>query len=225
VLADKQAVQEVRSKQKQQYSDEDYQYLESLMYDQFFVKLHSAQLLMGESFEACMDALNADAHSGSELHVVERINLDFKVENSILSKSPILTRFKVSGQLPDLKVNFSDRKYRLFLHMIDVTVPRFGEPDQKPAQEAVSAPPDVRQRSFIQPRRLADEESISGPEESDDGSSDGNAANNDEFFEASQGEDGVSDTNLFPVNLSLNRRIASNSRASPEDVRVHVPRR
>jgi vacuolar protein sorting-associated protein 13A/C len=188
-LADKSAIQGVRAKQGRQYSDDDYRHLESLMYDKFFIKLHSAQLLMGDSFEACMDALNAEGHAGSELHVLERINLDFKAENSILSKAPNLTRFKVSGQLPDLKVNFSDRKYKLLMHMIDVTIPRLGNKDQESVQKAQPTPDD-RRRSFGPPRRSDDEESITGPE-SDIGS-DGDAANKDDvFFEAPQGEDGV----------------------------------
>lgn len=43
-LADKGAMNEVKAKEKQEYQDEDYQRLESLMYDKFYVKLESAQV-------------------------------------------------------------------------------------------------------------------------------------------------------------------------------------
>ena len=43
-LANKKAVQEISSKRKQQYSDEDYRRLESLMYDKLTVRLEAAQV-------------------------------------------------------------------------------------------------------------------------------------------------------------------------------------
>lgn len=43
-LADKSAMSEIQAKVKQEYSDEDYQRLESLMYDKYYVKLESAQV-------------------------------------------------------------------------------------------------------------------------------------------------------------------------------------
>lgn len=43
-LADKAAVGQVKAKEKQEYGDEDYQRLESLMYDKYYVKLESAQV-------------------------------------------------------------------------------------------------------------------------------------------------------------------------------------
>jgi vacuolar protein sorting-associated protein 13A/C len=69
------------------------------------------KLLMGPDIDACMDAL-ADHHGSgqSELHILERINMSFSVQNAIVN-TPSLTRFKIAGELPELQVNFSDRKY------------------------------------------------------------------------------------------------------------------
>lgn len=36
-----------------------------------------------------------------------------------------LARFKVSGKLPALQLNFSDSKYHSVLRLIDVTIPKF----------------------------------------------------------------------------------------------------
>lgn len=44
-LADKSVMNEVKAKAKQEYADEDYQRLESLMYDKYYVKLESAQVI------------------------------------------------------------------------------------------------------------------------------------------------------------------------------------
>lgn len=43
-LADKSATNEVKAKEKQEYSDEDYVRLESLMYDKYYIELESAQV-------------------------------------------------------------------------------------------------------------------------------------------------------------------------------------
>ena len=42
--ANKKALQEIQAKRKQQYTDEDYKRLETMMYDKLLVKLHSAQV-------------------------------------------------------------------------------------------------------------------------------------------------------------------------------------
>lgn len=63
---------------------------------------------MGPSLQVCLDALE-DAHghhtSGGELHILERTSLTFLAQNCILAQAPNLTRFKISGSLPTLKVN------------------------------------------------------------------------------------------------------------------------
>ncbi len=40
-----------------------------------------------------------------------------------------LARFKVSGKLPALQLNFSDSKYHSILRLIDVTIPKFVNED------------------------------------------------------------------------------------------------
>jgi hypothetical protein len=42
---DKEAIREIHLKRSQQYSEEDYRRLESLMYDKFSLRLESAQVL------------------------------------------------------------------------------------------------------------------------------------------------------------------------------------
>ena len=66
---------------------------------------------MGPSVEACMDAIE-EHHSSTEsdLHILERINMSFSIQLAIIN-APNLTRFKIAGDLPELQLNFSDRKY------------------------------------------------------------------------------------------------------------------
>ncbi|KAK0532867.1 Vacuolar protein sorting-associated protein 13 [Tilletia horrida] len=136
VLADQSQMNTIRSKYNQQYTAEDYKQLEELMYDRLFVKLESAQLVMGNDLQSCMRGLTEQSEE-HRMHLIERINIDFTVHNSILPKAPNLTKFKITGHLPMLKVNFSDRKYKSLMHMIDVSIPRFTTPDI-PTNESLS---------------------------------------------------------------------------------------
>lgn len=43
-LANKKSIKEIQMKRKQQYTDEDYKQLESMMYDKLLVRLESAQV-------------------------------------------------------------------------------------------------------------------------------------------------------------------------------------
>ncbi|VDB84480.1 unnamed protein product [Peniophora sp. CBMAI 1063] len=131
-LADKDAVQEVYNKRNQQYTDEDQARLESLMYDKFFVRLQAAQFVIGEDLGSCRHALTSPDSSKS--HLLERINIDLQLQKCIVSTAATLSRIKVAGSLPALKVNFSDAKYKSLLRLIDVTIPHFG--DDKPSPQS-----------------------------------------------------------------------------------------
>jgi vacuolar protein sorting-associated protein 13A/C len=52
-----------------------------------------------------------------------------QVQNSIVPSVVNLARFKVSGKLPALQLNFSDSKYHSALRLIDVTIPNFDNRD------------------------------------------------------------------------------------------------
>ena len=124
-LVDKQAVTSIRNKEHQNYDDEDFERLEALMYDRYHIKLESAQLLMGNTLQACMDCLSTD--TSPQIHILERINMGFKAETCIVAKAPNLTRFRITGDLPDLHIHFSDRKYKNLMRMIDVALPKFDD--------------------------------------------------------------------------------------------------
>ncbi|CAG8659401.1 16413_t:CDS:10, partial [Gigaspora rosea] len=99
----------IQSKANSKYSEADYKRLESLMYDCFSVQLSSTQLLVGQSVDRCLAQIcNSELKYG--LNVIDRINLQFLVGMSILPRAPNHTKFRVSGHLPLLKTNFSDRK-------------------------------------------------------------------------------------------------------------------
>lgn len=125
-LVDKDTMKEVQSKERDAYKDEDFKRLESLMYDKFIVKLTSMQLLIGPSIEEAKLQLR-DKNEELKMHIVEKINIDFLVQLSILPKAPNLAKLRVSGHLPLLHVAVSDTKYKRLMKLIDVALPKFGD--------------------------------------------------------------------------------------------------
>ena len=123
-LVDKETMRDIRSKQKKQYSDQDFRQLEGLMYDKFLLKLDSTQLLIGPGIEATKAQLNAK-DDPNNLHIIDRINMDFTLETSIIPKATDLTKTRISGHLPVLHASISDRKYKNLMRLIDIAIPKF----------------------------------------------------------------------------------------------------
>lgn len=96
------------------------------------------QFVIGEDLESCRRALTSTENSKS--HLLERINVDLQLQKCIVSTAATLSRFKVAGSLPALKVNFSDAKYKSLLRLIDVTIPHFGD-DEPSASSNLRLPP------------------------------------------------------------------------------------
>ncbi|KAF2203968.1 vacuolar protein sorting-associated protein-like protein vps13 [Delitschia confertaspora ATCC 74209] len=123
-LVEKEVLRDIQSKQKQQYTEEDFKQLERLMYDKFLLKLHSTQVLIGPSIEETRAQLDGNCAS-KDLHIIDRINMDFKVEICIIPKASDLTKFRISGNLPVLHASISDTKYKNLMKLIDVAIPKF----------------------------------------------------------------------------------------------------
>ncbi|KNB01705.1 hypothetical protein FOXG_04892 [Fusarium oxysporum f. sp. lycopersici 4287] len=156
-LVDQSTMKEIQSKQKQAYSDEDLKRLESVMYDKFIVKLTSTQVLIGPSVEDTKAQL-VEKTDEAHLHVVERINVDFIVETSILPKAPNLTKFKVSGHLPMLHATVSDTKYKNLMKVIDVAIPKFGGPAPRLEERKEPSRPRLKSNSSNRSRRKSQRE-------------------------------------------------------------------
>jgi vacuolar protein sorting-associated protein 13A/C len=146
-LVDKDTMKQVQDKQRQSYTDEDYKRLESLMYDKFVVKLSSTQVLIGPSIEETKAQLeNRDV--SQSMHIVDRINVDFMVETSIIPKAPNLTKVRISGHLPVLHASVSDKKYKSLMRIIDVAIPQLDEDEEEPQKSSPeSAVPNKRPRT------------------------------------------------------------------------------
>ncbi|KAL5518944.1 VPS13 [Sanghuangporus vaninii] len=144
-LANKETIREIERKRNTKYTDDDYRRLESMMYDNYSVKLIAAQFVIGNSLEDCRHALQSE-EPDPKLHILERVNIDLMAQNSIVPSARSLSRFKLSGRLPNLHVNFSDSKYKTLVRLIDVAMPRFGgdSENKRASQPTTKTKPDFQ---------------------------------------------------------------------------------
>lgn len=150
-LVDKATINDIQSKQKQQYTEEDFKRLEALMYDKFLLKLDSTQVLIGPSIEETRAQLEEGATSKS-LHIVDKINMNFNIEICIVPKASDLTKFRIGGNLPVLHASISDSKYKNLMKLIDVAIPKF-DSDQpgKQVTEGAKGPSNLKPTSEAKP--------------------------------------------------------------------------
>lgn len=151
-LVDRDTMKDVQSKQSQTFTDTDLKRLESLMYDKFLVKLTSTQLLIGPSIEETKKQL-VEKDDRQMLHIVDKINIDFVVETSIVPKAPNLTKFKISGHLPVLHISASDAKYKTLMRIIDVAIPKLDGTDDDTLANAPAKRPRLTSNASSRSQR------------------------------------------------------------------------
>jgi len=216
-LADKEATRQIHLKRNKQYNEEDYRRLESMMYDKFMLRLQSAQFVIGDDLQMCRDALVSQEHDS--LHLLERINIDLEVQNSIVPTAYNLARFKVSASLPTLQVNVSDAKYKSLMRLVDVAIPNFNGENPEPTTSpvlTVEIPQNSKPSNFPlsagifapkeTPYMIEDDEEIA-------------EAGGDQFFEADEGNGSDQpqlQQHIFELDLRVDRLRAALSKSSPD---------
>ncbi|KAG0050250.1 hypothetical protein BGZ83_004992 [Gryganskiella cystojenkinii] len=131
-LVSKEDMAVVENNHKRTLDAVDFEKLEDLMYDRFIVQLSSTQLLVGQSVDRCLEQIR-NPKKDNDLHVIDKISMTFNVHLSILPQAPNLTKIRVFGDLPLLQVNFSDRKYKTLMRIVDLVVPKDPEAAATPA--------------------------------------------------------------------------------------------
>lgn len=168
-LVGKDTLREIQAKRNKQYKEDDYKQLEGLMYDKFLLKLDSTQLLIGPGIEATKSQLHTKDDS-KNLHIIDRINMEFVLETSIIPKATDLTRTRISGHLPVLHASISDKKYKNLMKLIDIAIPDFDDEDSSgsktpAAAKRTSLPPEKSKVDDTLERSRSKSFSASHPQE------------------------------------------------------------
>ncbi|KAF8873711.1 vacuolar protein sorting-associated protein 13 [Gymnopilus junonius] len=213
-LVAKEAIRTIHLKRNQKYSDEDYQNLESLMYDKMSLRLADAQFIIGDNLESCRAALASNMNDS--LHILERVSIDLRIEKSIVPTAVNLAQFKVSGTLPSLQINLSDTKYKSLMRLVDVCIPHFeGEQVQKALKGTGST-----LGAFQLPTNLFNQTDQEYNVDDDEQEHESQSVQQEEFFEA---EEGTVDhpefrQHTFELDFKVERLRAVIAKSSPDGV-------
>ncbi|KAL1739455.1 hypothetical protein HDZ31DRAFT_77584, partial [Schizophyllum fasciatum] len=180
------------------------------MYDKIMLRLEAAQFIIGNDLDSCMRALTADHDT---LHLLERINVDLQAQNSIAPAALNLTRFKLGGTLPHLKLNFSDSKYKALMRLIDVCIPHFGDED-----DGVPSAPALPAMNRSSSGGLALFGSRDEYDYDDDESEQDQDDDHEEFFEANEPEAPQPELHqrVFELDFSVENLQAVVSKVTPD---------
>ncbi|KAJ3088925.1 hypothetical protein HK100_007908, partial [Physocladia obscura] len=162
------------------------------------------QVVIGPTLESCLVEVSG-ASGTNHLHFLERADITFDVALSILPNISNHIRTVISGKLPRLHLNLSDRKYKSFMRILDIVT-------RRTPQNYIVIPVPVTQRVVSgwidQPELLVDEDDA------------------DSFFDAEENIDGLSaktieeDPNkiLMQFNFEIGQVSASLKKSNDHDV-------
>ncbi|KAI8844441.1 hypothetical protein BJ741DRAFT_543605 [Chytriomyces cf. hyalinus JEL632] len=140
-LVNKDAKKLIESKTGTEYTEADFIKLKSLLYDRFTCVLSSVQVVIGPSLESCLVEVS-DASTNTHLHFLERADILFNVELSILPKLSNHIKTIITGKLPRLHLNMSDRKYRSFMKILDIVTRRHPTATDEPGEPQIESKPE-----------------------------------------------------------------------------------
>lgn len=116
-LVPQSVLNEVKSRQALQYTQDDWRRLESLMYDRFSIVFKDTRILLGEHMSDIDLVLN---EKSSKLHFIDKTTLQFLLELSIVPQNRNLTKCRLSIMMSELRTTLSDVQYKLFLKIMSL---------------------------------------------------------------------------------------------------------
>ncbi|KAK9707772.1 Vacuolar protein sorting-associated protein 13, partial [Basidiobolus ranarum] len=191
-LVSKEQKMEMEERIKGNLTDTDFRALENLMYDRFLVNMNSVQLLVGQDIETCLARLKGtdDSDRDDSLHIVDRINMKFCVDVSIIPQVSSITGLRISGGLPLLKINISDTKYKALMKFIDLILGDRHSVDSLPRRKSFIGTNYYRNYNISE--LLVDEDDF------DDEQND-----KEEFFDARDDQDEIPSNSRMPIEHKL----------------------
>lgn len=127
-LVDKKEIEEIKGKQN--YTAEDWDQLNTLMYDQFTIHLQDAQFLVGPDIRTTTQQLHNEDMERSAL-ILDKLNIKLTLGISILPDAYNLARFKVGGEVPNIKLTLNDFQYKTIMQLIDASIPNLDVNDNE----------------------------------------------------------------------------------------------
>ncbi|CCE83218.1 Piso0_003790 [Millerozyma farinosa CBS 7064] len=125
-LVEKSKIEEIKAKQN--YTSDDWKQLNNLMYDKFSLTLSDTQFFVGPTIKSTMLQLHSEDENRSTL-ILDKLNLNLSFGISILPEAYSLARFKIGGEIPEIKLALSDFQYKTIMKIIDTSIPTLQNDD------------------------------------------------------------------------------------------------
>lgn len=192
-LADKDLIDEVKSRSSQQYNEKDWERLNTLMYDKFDLRLQDAQVLIGPDVKSTIEQLHSESESSAT--ILDKFSMELLLQVSILPQAFNLPKMKVSGDVPRFSAGLNDLQYKILMQLIDTVIPDFESDEQSPAHSSAKV-----EELSLDAASVAEEAPVS------------QAALNQHIFEF--------DFNVDSIKLSLSR--CTNAKTMASDLLIDV---
>lgn len=123
-LVDKNKIEDIKSKEN--YSTQDWEELNMLMYDKFNLHLQDAQFFVGSNIKSTMLQLHSEDSDRSAL-ILDKLNIKLLMGISILPEAYSLAKFKISGEVPKIHLSLNDYQYKTIMQLVDALIPDFSD--------------------------------------------------------------------------------------------------
>ncbi|KAI5965822.1 VPS13 [Candida pseudojiufengensis] len=122
-LIEKSKIKEYKDKEK--YTDKDWQNLKELLYDQFKLSLIDAQFLVGQNIKTTMEQLYKPDVKRSAV-MLDNLNLNINLGISILPDAKNLPKMRLGGGVPKINIAMNDFQYKTIMSILEAAIPNTG---------------------------------------------------------------------------------------------------
>ncbi|KAH3666193.1 hypothetical protein OGAPHI_004382 [Ogataea philodendri] len=127
-LVSKDQINQIKAENKDNYTAEDWERMNSYLYDKFDLMLQDAQILIGSNIKSTIEQLHQTGDRPAL--ILEEFSMKFLVELSIIPSYYNLPRIRVGGDVPQFRAMLSDYQYKVFMELIEVAIPNFNFEDE-----------------------------------------------------------------------------------------------
>jgi vacuolar protein sorting-associated protein 13A/C len=114
---------EIKNEKKDTYTEDDWNKLNTYMYDKYNLTLKDAQILIGPDIKSTIEQLHTAGDR--EALILDQLNMKFIIELSIIPSFVDLPKLKIGGDVPRFIAMLSDYQYKIFMELLSVSVPNF----------------------------------------------------------------------------------------------------
>jgi vacuolar protein sorting-associated protein 13A/C len=115
--------EQIKNEQKDNYTEKDWERLNTYMYDKYAITLEDAQILIGPDIKSTIEQLHCAGPKNAL--ILDQLDMKFLIELSIIPSFYDLPKMKIGGDIPRFNAMLSDYQYKIFMELLEVSIPDF----------------------------------------------------------------------------------------------------